>query len=426
MLSRIRIQQAERYILRSVSSISSINSRQVPTTAAVAGLSSRTFSIRATAPVASSSPYEFPYTCDPLRKKYKFWNREESEHGKYASITQADVKKEARILSLCDPDNCDANVALHEGTLPPGATLLAIGKTAEDFDEALKDQKPNVVFVSPSCPKARVQLPALLQKFPTVEWVHAQSAGIDFLVCDELSATTPVMTNAKGQFSSSLAEYAMLACSYFAKGIPQLIRQKGAKSWTKFDVQELRGQTMGIVGYGDVGRAVAKLAKQYGMKIVALRRNPRRDTDEEKLCDVVYGNDKASLNRLMSESDYIVCSAPSTVDTKGMVNADAFASVKDGAVFLNLGRGLVVDEEAMIKALKSGKLKGAALDVFIEEPLPEDNELWELDNVLISPHNMDQTSTFMHEATEFFVNENLPRFVCKEELLNPVDKVAGY
>eukprot|EP00565_Helicotheca_tamesis_P003684 CAMPEP_0185738918 /NCGR_PEP_ID=MMETSP1171-20130828/34161_1 /TAXON_ID=374046 /ORGANISM="Helicotheca tamensis, Strain CCMP826" /LENGTH=360 /DNA_ID=CAMNT_0028410311 /DNA_START=216 /DNA_END=1298 /DNA_ORIENTATION=- len=357
---------------------------------------------------------------------YKYWNREESEHGKYAEMTKDDVKKEAKILSLCDPSNDDTNVALHQGQLPPGATLVAIGKTAEDFDDSLKEQKPNVIFVSPSCPLARVQLPALLQKFPTVEWVHAQSAGIDFLVSDELSQSTVTMTNAKGQFSSSLAEYAMLACSYFAKGLPKLERQKRAKVWSKFDIDELRGKTMGIVGYGDIGRAVAKLAKVYGMKIVALRRNPRRNTDEEKLCDVVLGNDKKSLNKLMSESDYIVCSAPSTIETRGMVNAAAFAAVKDNAVFLNLGRGLVVDEEAMIKALKSGKLKGAALDVFIEEPLPEDNELWDLENVLISPHNMDQTATFMHEATEFFVNENLPRFICAEELLNPVDKVAGY
>eukprot|EP00978_Attheya_sp_CCMP212_P007554 scaffold17461_cov53-Attheya_sp.AAC.3 len=128
----------------------------------------------------------------------------------------------------------------------------------------------------------------------------------------------------------------------------------------------------------------------------------------------------------MSESDYIVCSAPSTVESRGLVNASAFQAVKKNAVFINLGRGPVVDESALIAALKSGKLRGAALDVFEEEPLPQTNELWELDNVLISPHNMDQTATFMHEATEFFVNENLPRFICGEDLLNPVNPKLGY
>lgn len=203
------------------------------------------------------------------------------------------------------------------------------------------------------------------------------------------------------------------------------MRNQRAKNWEKYDVEELRGKTLGIVGYGDIGRACAKLASVYGMRIVALRRHPFLSKNDP-FCDVVYGRDKASLNQLMSESDYIVCSAPSTVETRGMVNADAFAAVKDNAVFINLGRGPVVDEKALLEALKSGKLKGAALDVFVDEPLPESNPLWDLPNILISPHNMDQTATFMHEATEFFVNENLPRFICGEDLLNPVDPSLGY
>lgn len=175
----------------------------------------------------------------------------------------------------------------------------------------------------------------------------------------------------------------------------------------------------------ETGKSCATLAKVYGMKVVALRRRPAMSVNDP-LCDVMYGTGKASLNKLMSESDYIVCSAPSTIETRGMVDASAFDAVKQDAVFINLGRGPVVDEEALINALKHGKLKGAALDVFSEEPLPESSPLWDLDNILISPHNMDQTSTFMHEAAEFFVYENLPRFMCGRDLLNPVDKVAGY
>ena len=109
-----------------------------------------------------------------------------------------------------------------------------------------------------------------------------------------------------------------------------------------------------------------------------------------------------------------------------MVNADAFKAVKQNAVFINLGRGPVVDEKALVATLKSGQLKGAALDVFIEEPLPTSNEMWDLPNLLISPHNMDRTATFEHEATEFFIAENIPRFLCKEDLLNPVDPLLGY
>jgi phosphoglycerate dehydrogenase-like enzyme len=161
------------------------------------------------------------------------------------------------------------------------------------------------------------------------------------------------------------------------------------------------------------------------MRVVALRRHPFLSRDDP-YCDRVYGRDRESLVRLMGESDYVVCSAPSTVETRGMVGAEAFEAVKPGAVFVNLGRGPVVDEGALVRALKSGRLKGAALDVFAEEPLPPSSELWGLPNVLLSPHNMDQTATFMHEATEFFLRENLPRFVCGEDLLNPVDPALGY
>lgn len=385
----------------------------------------------------SSSPRKFSKSpkatpkqwADPAMRQYKFWNREEStEPGKYSyllEISPESLQREARILSLSGPDDT-ANDALHKGTLPMGAQLLGIGETLQDFQE-FRDDNPNVLFVSPSCPMARVQLPLILAAFPSIEWVHVRSAGIDFVVSDEFSTfkNNCFVTNAKGQFSSSLAEYTMMACSYFAKELPRLMKNKKNKVWDNYDIEELRGKTLGIVGYGDIGRACAKLATVYGMRIVALRRHPYLSRDDP-WCDVVYGRDKRSLNQLMSESDYIVCSAPSTVETRGMVNADAFQHVKENAVFINLGRGPVVDEAALIKALKSRRIKGAALDVFVQEPLPPESEFWELDNVLLSPHNMDQTSTFMHEATEFFVNENLPRFVCGEDLLNPVNIEDGY
>lgn len=182
----------------------------------------------------------------------------------------------------------------------------------------------------------------------------------------------------------------MMACSYFAKDLPRLMKNKKNKVWDDYDIEELRGKTMGIVGYGDIGRACAKMASVYGMRIVALRRHPYLSRGDS-VCNVVYGRDKESLNQLMAESDYIVCSAPSTIETRGMVSAEAFENIKKNAVFINLGRGPVVDEAALIRSLESGRLKGAALDVFSQEPLPPDNKLWELENVLISPHNMDKT-----------------------------------
>lgn len=367
---------------------------------------------------------------DPALNEYKYWNREESKKGEASyvlTMSPDSIQKEARILCLSSSDDA-ANDPLTSSPLPFGSRLLHTGETPTDFPDSLIDEEPNVLFVSPSCPHARHQLPQILHKFKDIEWIHVRSAGIDFLESDELPKITKkgiVMTNAKGQFSSSLAEYVMMACSYFAKDIPRLLRQKGAKVWDDYDIEELRGKTMGIVGYGDIGRATAKLASVYGMRVVALRRNPQK-SEFDPICDEVYGTGRSSLQKLMSLSDYVVCSAPSTVETRGMVDEDAFKAAKANQVFINLGRGPVVDENALVESLKNGTLRGAALDVFATEPLPSDHELWDLENVLISPHNMDRTKTFMHEATEFFVNENLPRFILGDTLLNPVDGTLGY
>jgi phosphoglycerate dehydrogenase-like enzyme len=202
------------------------------------------------------------------------------------------------------------------------------------------------------------------------------------------------------------------------------LRNKKATNWEKYPVLELRGATMGVVGYGDIGKAAARLAHAYGMKIQAMKRRPASEKDP--LVDVMYGNSKEELLKLFASCDYILCAMPLTPETRGMIGKAEFDSAKKGAVFVNVGRGPIVDEEALIAALKDGRLKGAGLDVFATEPLSAESPLWTMDNCLLSPHNMDMTETFMQEATEFFLEENLPRFVRKEKLLNPVNPAAGY
>lgn len=237
-----------------------------------------------------------------------------------------------------------------------------------------------------------------------------------------LAKSTVTLTNAKGMFSSTLAEYCMMACSYFAKDLPRLMQQKRNLHWEQYPVLELRGATLGVVGYGDIGRASAKLAKAYGMKVIGVKRNPVSFRDE--YCDVMYGTDK--LNTLMEDSDYVLISTPLTEQTRNMISKEVLSNCKPSTVIINVGRGPIIDEEALIEALQNRAIKGAGLDVMTVEPLPKSSPLWKLDNVLLSPHNMDMTLTFMRESTEFFVKENLPRWLRGMEVLNQVDKVAGY
>lgn len=187
-------------------------------------------------------------------------------------------------------------------------------------------------------------------------------------------------------------------------------------------MQELRGATVGIVGFGDIGKAVARLAKAYGMHVLALgRREPPADPS---LADECF--DQAHLHDVLGRSDFVVLATPLTPATNGMMSSEQFHAMKKGSVFINVGRGPTVNEPALIEVLTSGHLKGAALDVFCEEPLSTQSELWDLDNVLLSPHNMDQTETFMHESTEFYCREQLPRFVRGLPLYNVVDHASGY
>ena len=347
-----------------------------------------------------------------------YWNRESSQPS--SSYTDGTIVKEARILALCDPNDAN-NQPLYDGHLPNGAKLLKVGATLSDFDTTtIIEQCPNVLFVSH--PKARDPLVEILNKFPSIEWIHTRSAGIDFIASEGLFSSSAQLTNAKGMFSSTLAEYCMLACSYFAKDLPRLMAQKNNVNWQQYPVLELRGATLGVIGFGDIGKASAKLAKAYGMKVLGLKRNASNFTDQ--CCDHIYGMD--GLDELMSSSDYILISTPLTEQTRGLISKEKLAKCKPSAVIINVGRGPIIDEEALIDALRDGTIKGAGLDVMTVEPLPKDSPLWKLDNVLLSPHNMDMTLTFMKESTEFFIAENLPRFIRGEQLLNHVDKSAGY
>ncbi|KAF5840020.1 D-isomer specific 2-hydroxyacid dehydrogenase [Dunaliella salina] len=257
-----------------------------------------------------------------------------------------------------------------------------------------------------------------------VKWIHTLYTGLEQLSFSEAAQSNVIVTNSKGVYSSSLAEYALAACSWFAKDLPRLQRAKAERKWDPYEVEELRGKTMGVVGYGDIGQACARLARAFKMHVVGLRRRAELSEEEkqEGLVDAMYT--PSQLTELMSQSDYVVMSTPLTPQTEKLVNAAAIAAMKPNAVFINIGRGKCVDEEALIKALKSRRIRGAGLDVFATEPLPTESELWRLDNVLISPHCADRTAEFQEEAMELFLT-NVKRWLSHQPLQNVVDKAAS-
>ena len=255
-----------------------------------------------------------------------------------------------------------------------------------------------------------------------VRWVHSLSAGLDGVLFPELVASPVVVTNARGVFREPLAEFVILGILYFAKHVPRLLAQQRRSEWKQFYVEEIAGRTLGVVGYGEIGRAAAAKAHALGMRIAALRRRPGLSA-HDPLRPKLYSRDQ--LRQMMADCDYIVAAAPLTPETRGMIGAAELDAMKPTGVIINVGRGPVIDEAPLITALAEKRIRGAALDVFEQEPLPPDHPLWRLDNVLISPHTADQTEDWLQRATQLFV-ENFRRFVAGEPLLNVVDKQAGY
>jgi phosphoglycerate dehydrogenase-like enzyme len=257
----------------------------------------------------------------------------------------------------------------------------------------------------------------------TVRWVHSRSAGLERTLFPELIASNVTMTNGSGVFSPSLGEFALGAILYFAKDFRRMIRSQTAGLWEPFDVLPISGQTVGIVGYGDIGRAVAARVRAMEMKVIAVKRHVSTKKNPDPLAGQIYGPDH--LIEMLSRCDYIVVAAPLNAETLGLIGEAEFAAMKASAVIINVGRGPVIEERAMIKALSERKIKGAALDVFAEEPLPKGHPFYQLENVLLSPHCADHTPDWLDNAMRFFIAQ-FERFRRGQLLLNVVNKKLGY
>jgi phosphoglycerate dehydrogenase-like enzyme len=267
-------------------------------------------------------------------------------------------------------------------------------------------------------------LPKLWPHAKKLKWIHSMSAGVEQILFPELINSSIPLTNARGVFKRSLAEFALLGMLYFAKGVSRLEQQKREHKWETFLVDWIPERKVAIVGYGEIGRECAMLAKALGAQILATRRRPEL-LDSDQILDRSFP--LSGLHEMLREADYVVLAAPNTPETKHMMSDAEFAAMKPSAVVINVGRGTVVDEAALIRALENKLIAGAALDVFESEPLPATSPLWDMPNVLLSPHCTDRTKDpdWLDLAMRRFVT-NFHHFLNKEPLEFLVDKHAGY
>eukprot|EP00903_Cladosiphon_okamuranus_P020631 g18941.t1 len=309
--------------------------------------------------------------------------------------------------------------------LPKGSSAVVFrGTTIEEFSTPEGKQALAEANVLLNCGGKKDLLSKLFPLAPKLAWVHSRSAGVDSVLFPALiEADNVSLTNARGLFSSSLAEHVVLSCLYFAKDVDRWKRNQRERNWDQFCVSEVQGATLGIIGYGDIGQTAAVKAKAMGMKIVAQRRRPELSRGDG-VADEVLG--AGQVGDVIAKSDYILVAAALTPETKGMVGAAELARAKPQAVMISIGRGPIIDEDAMTQMLKDGRLRGAALDVFCKEPLPAESPLWGLENVLLSPHNADLTAHFLNDSVRLFA-DNVINFVKGEDLsIHLVDKKEGY
>jgi phosphoglycerate dehydrogenase-like enzyme len=278
------------------------------------------------------------------------------------------------------------------------------------------------------------------EQAPRLRWVQFYSAGVDSIINCPLVRTPVIFTSASGVHAINMAEYVFTMTLAWFRRFPRLLQWQQCGQWptssersSSFVSEELRGKTIGIVGYGSIGRQVARLANAFGMRVVAMQRGtdhrdhgfqfPGVGDPEGTLPDRYYTPDQ--LHSMLSESDVVVIAVPLTSKTRDLFDTAAFQAMKSRAFLVNISRGEVCNETALVRALEGKQIAGAALDVFHQEPLPPNHPLWRLPNAYISPHCAGLTPQYDERAATLF-EENLRHYLAGEALYNIVDKMQGY
>jgi phosphoglycerate dehydrogenase-like enzyme len=304
---------------------------------------------------------------------------------------------------------------------PPGLSAaaevvdLGFAETAESVAEAIG--RADVVLTWSS---QRELFEGAWDRARRLRWMQTASAGVDALLFPALVEGDVVLTNARGVFDSAIAEWAIGMMVAFAKDLVGALDAQRRREWRRHLTEPLAGRRLLVVGAGSIGRAVARGALPLGMQVRGLGRRTRPG---DATFGVVLGADE--LPDGLAWADYVVNALPGTPSTRHAFDEEAFAAMRPGARFINVGRGSTVDEPALVRALADGRIAGAALDVFEEEPLPADSPLWDMPNVIVFPHVSGNVAGWRESVVELFL-ENLMRFVRGEGLRNVVDKRLGY
>ena len=253
-----------------------------------------------------------------------------------------------------------------------------------------------------------------------LRWVHAASAGVNHVLTPEVVASDVVVTNSRGVFDEPMAEYVLAMALALAKDLPTTLNRQRERRWHHRETERLGGKRALVAGTGPIGRAIGRKLAAVGMTVTGLGRAPR-STDPD-LGEVLP---MSSLSEVLPDMDWVVLAAPLTDETRGMIDAKALAAMKPTARLVNVGRGPLVVQDDLVEALAAGSLAGAALDVFVDEPLPESSPLWEMPNVIVSPHMSGDVVGWRAELVALF-RDNLTRYLDGEPLRNVVDKARGY
>jgi phosphoglycerate dehydrogenase-like enzyme len=261
----------------------------------------------------------------------------------------------------------------------------------------------------------------LIQAAPALRWVQTNSSGVDYLTkIPEIYERDLIVTNGSSVNQWPMAETVMGLLLGVTRRIPQHVRHQLQHEWQRYQKLELRGSTVLIVGYGHIGAEVGRLCEAFGMRVLAVR---KRVSEPSPHAAAVYGPEQ--LPEALAEADFVVLVAATTPNQRPLIGASELAVMKETAWLVNVGRGVLVDDAALIPALESGQIAGAALDVFTQEPLPPEHPYWDMPNVLITPHNSASSPRQDERTLQLFV-ENFRRWLADEPLLNRVDIHRGY